>query len=355
MHAAHPAVLLLLPCFAVAQAVPGLADRLDEQFRRAFPPNEPGAAVLVAKGGEVVFRKGYGLASVELGVPVDPANAFCFASLTKPFTAAAVLALVDDGKLALADPASRYLPDLEIDPRVTIEHLLGHGSGIPDFSTDPGWERDLHAEISPEELCAAAKARPLSFEPGSQFAYANVNYALLARIVAVVSGLPWERYLAERIFAPAGMTDTRYGGHDRIVPRLVTGYTNGPDGWRRSRALSLSRGYGLGGLCGTVDDLARFCAALDGGALLKPETIARMQTPRTLADGEASPYALGWYVRDVRGRRFVFHGGAIFGWRAMLARIPADGVVCAVLTNRDRDDNEVARLATGAAALVAGQ
>ena len=368
MAAPRPAPLLLV-CSLAAQAfaapslaaqadADALAERLDAPFRASFPADEPGAAVVVSRAGETLLRRGYGLASLELQVAIEPDHVFCLASVTKPFTAMAVLALVEDGEIALTDPARRFLPDLELDERVTIEHLLSHTAGIPDFTTLPGFDHDhIHERVEPDELCRAAKGAEPSFAPGAEMRYGNVHYALLARIVEVVSERPWEEFVRARICEPAGMTRTAYGGHYRVVPGLVTAYAQDgdDDAWRRARPVSMTRGYGLGGLCSTVDDLARWADAFLAGRILAPATVARMQSTPTLADGTRSEYALGFYVREVRGHRFVYHAGGIYGWRAMVVLIPEKAVVCAVLTNRDSDDNRVANLATGAAALVAGR
>jgi len=347
-----------LACIPLAaqDAADALSAKLDEQFHAAYPDDEPGAAVIITQAGKTIFRKGYGMASMELGVRVDPDHVFCLASVTKPFTSMAVLALVEAGELALTDKAVQYLPELELDDRITVEHLLSHSAGIPDFTTQEAFDHShIHAGIEPAELCEAARGQELLFDPGTQFRYSNLHYALLARIVEVASEKSWEAFVDERVCKPAGMEHTMYGGHDRIIPNAVTGYEPDGDGWKRARAVSYTRGYGLGGLFSSVDDLAKWNQAYGAGVILKPETIARMQTPPVLADGKASTYALGWMVRDVRGHRIVFHAGGIYGWRAMLVRIPENEVFVAVLTNRDDDANPLAKLAVGAAALVASK
>ncbi len=162
----------------------------------------------------------------------------------------------------------------------------------------------------------------------------------------MVSGQSWEEFLSERIFQPARMGRSLFGGHNRVVPGAVLGYAKREEEWVRSRALSFTRGYGLGGLFSCVDDLAAWDTALRSGALLKSETRERMYTPPVLADGKKSQYALGWRVSRLAGHRVVAHGGAIFGWRAFLLRMPDDGIFVAILTNREsRDQKSPMRLA----------
>ena len=237
------AALLATTSSALAQGEVGdLARKLDGQFAKSYPADGPGAAVVLTRAGEVLFRRAYGKASLELDVDLDAGHAFCVASITKPFTAIAIMALVEDGKLELDDAADEHLPDLRIDDRITVAHLLSHTSGLPDFSELPTHDDSrIHAAIGAQELCRAADQSEPAFPPGSEFRYTNVNYALLGRIVETASGESWEQFLQRRVFEPAGMKHTRYGAHDRVVPGLVRSYTHDGNGWRRARFLSMTR------------------------------------------------------------------------------------------------------------------
>ena len=313
-----------------------MIERIHQVCERAFPADEPGAAVIAVLDGKVVFRRAYGKASLELDVAMRPEMVFCLASVTKTITATAVMALVEDGKLSLTDPAAKYLPDLSLDKRIQIQHLLSHTSGIPDYPDIPGFGMDhIWAEITSDELVKGVRGQELKFEPGSKFGYSNTNYALLAKLVEIASDASWEDFVTQRIFEPAGMKHSRYGGHDRVIPGAVIGYAKEGEKWKRSRALSYSRGYGLGGIFSSVDDLVAFDASLRKGKILKKETRARMYEPFTLTDGTKSPYALGWGSRTDSGRLVVSHGGAIFGWNTQFTRVPDSGIVVAVLTNRE--------------------
>ncbi|MEC9374074.1 MAG: serine hydrolase domain-containing protein, partial [Planctomycetota bacterium] len=282
-------------------------------------------------------------------------HAFCIASATKPLTATAVMALVEDGVLALDDAVNDVLEEVELDGRITIEHLLGHTSGLPDLFDLAGYgENAQHQSITPEDLGAAADGAELLFEPGAQHRYSNLAYALLGRIVEVRSGEPLESFLERRVFEPAGMDHTMFGGDRLVVPGAVTDYLASESGdWRRAEPLNYSWGFGLGGLFSTVDDLAAFDAALRDGRILEPETVSRMEKAFVLPDDQTAPHGLGWAITERGGMRFVHHGGGIAGWRAIIVSIPEKQVFVAVLSNRGEERTPVANIGMFVAAQVA--
>ncbi len=352
------AALALASAAAPAGAQPTLdafLDQLDTQMRRGIPDTDPGAAIAVARRGEVVFRAAYGKASLELDIDLQPDHALCIASATKPFTATTIMALVEDGRLTLDQPANDILDDVTLDPRITIEHLLTHTSGLPDlFDLDGYDENAQHAFISPDDLCAAAHGAEPLFEPGTHHRYSNLGYALLGRVVEKVSGQTLEAFLHERILEPAGIERTMFGGDRRVVPGAVTNYELADDGdWRRARPLNYSWGFALGGLFSTVDDLAAFDTALRTGKILKPETVQRMERAFTLPTGEPAEHGLGWALTERRGVRFVHHGGGINGWRSYIVAVPDREVFVAVLSNRGEPNTPVANIAMMVAAQVA--
>lgn len=339
-----------------APATAALVARFDAQLGRGFKPDEPGAAVIATRNGEVVYRRAFGKASLELDVDVRPEMAFCLASVTKPFTATAVMLLVEDGVLALGDSVTGKLEGVEIDPRITVEHLLSHTSGLPDFFGLAGHgSDDLHAAITPAALSRAGNGQPLQFGPGERHEYSNLNYALLARLVEVASGRQWEEFLGERVFEPAGMKHSRYGGDRRVIPGAVVNYQKQGDDWQRSEPLNYTRGFGLGGLFSTVDDLAAFDRALRGGKILQAATLTRMHQQARLADGSLGRYGLGWAVRERDDHRLIHHGGGINGWRSFLVRIPAAQVFVAVVSNRGEPRSPVGAAAMTIALALAGK
>jgi CubicO group peptidase (beta-lactamase class C family) len=334
-----PAVLLFVACALshVGNAASGnLSERIDKAMSSHYPSHEPGATVLAARNGNVVFRGAYGLASVELQVPMRPEMVFCLASVTKLFTAVAAMKLVEEGALRLDDEVTKYLPELVETRGVTIAHLLSHTSGMTGpFAAIPGYrQKNIQLEISPEDLISSYATFPLLFPPGERFKYSNEGVATLARILELASKQSWEDLLRQRIFEPAGMKSTAYGGHDRIIPLAVTGYTKEDAGWRRAQATSFTRGFGMGGLFSTVDDLFAWRNALLAGRLVKPETLKAMFTPFPLKDGGFSRHGFGFVVTELQGRKFVGHGGSHEGWSTFIGLLPDDGIMVAVLTNR---------------------
>ncbi len=320
----------------------GLTQHIDEVMASNYPKDEPGAVVLAAHNGEVVFRGAYGLASLELQVPIRPEMVFSLASITKLFTAVAAMILVEDGTLRLDDEVIDYLPHLTRTEGVTIAHLLSHTSGMTGpISSTPGYrEKNLHLEITPEDLIASYADFPLKFPPGERFQYSNEGIATLARIIELASKQSWEAFLKERIFGPAGMQSTYYGGHYRIIPGAVTAYVNPGNAWRGAQPSSYTNGFGLGGLFSTVDDLLAWHNALLAGRLVKAETLEAMFTPFELNGGGHSRHGFGFVIAEFQGRKFVAHGGSHIGWSTVVALLPDDGIFVAVLTNRSTRDHK---------------
>ncbi len=316
-----------------------LIDRWTQECAQLFGPEEPGAAVLASCEGDVVFRGSFGLASLELGVPVDSDTAFCLASVTKSFTGLATMMLIEQERLFVDDHVTDFLPWLTKAEGVTVEHLLTHTSGIPDMDSAPGYNEVLHQEVSPKELIETIATRELEFEPGERFEYSNINYAILGYLIELVSGQPWETFLKKRIFDPAGMSRSDYGGHRRVLAGAATGYTPRGGEWAHARALSYTRGYGLGGLFSTVNDLERWHQALSSGRYLSEESFEQMTTPFVLNDGSESDYAYGFRSFEIGGSKVVQHSGAIFGWRTNYQYLPKENIFVVALCNRDSGGN----------------
>lgn len=337
-------LLVCLPFLAVAAPLspsPPLDSSLETLLSTRFKPNLPGVAALVMKDGKPLLRKGYGLANVELGVPVQPEHVFRIGSTTKLFTATAVMLLVDEGKLALDAPVSRYLPDAPAQWRhVTITHLLTHTSGIPNLSMDSGyWRTTARLEHTLDELIAPVRERALLAEPGTTFAYNNTGFNLLALVIEKVTGDEFFDFLDKRIVQPLGLKHTGQGSDKVFIPGLVTGYQRGPKpGWQ----LANSNLHAAGGLVSTVDDLATFMLALQAGKIVSPASVGKMNTSFVLPNGEATGYGLGEWVRMLNGHRLVGHGGYIFNFYSQLEMDIDAGIVAVTLHNGDKfgGDNE---------------
>ncbi len=291
----------------------------------------------MVKDGQVVYRKAVGMASLELGVPLQPDMVFRLGSITKQFTAAAVMLLVEQGKIGLKDPIDKYLSGYPMQGHViTVEHLLTHTSGIQSYTDIPGWVTSrVMNEMTVQELVDGFKKEPMQFAPGEQYRYNNSGYVLLGAIIEKVSGKPYEAFVTEAIFKPLGMTGTYYGSNEPIIRKRAQGYTGPADKAANARYLSMTQPYAAGSLVSTVDDLARWDAALYTEALLKKPALEQMWTAFKLINGTSTNYGYGWGVSTLRGRRSIDHGGGIFGFSTYGLRVPDDRVYVAVLCNSD--------------------
>ncbi|HEX7955928.1 MAG TPA: serine hydrolase domain-containing protein [Pyrinomonadaceae bacterium] len=308
----------------------------------------PGLSLAVLRGGRVVERRGYGLASVELGVAAGPETVYQLASATKVFTGAAVMLLAQEGRLALEDPVTKILPQLP--PawgRVTVRHCLTHTSGLPDAVLSDDTD-EVVAPTRPEALAKLA-ALPFLFEPGERWEYNQTGYVLLGMMVEKLSGLAFEKFLARRFFRPLGMSRTSFGDSSAVVAGRATLYTryvldgggklsDAPD--RRVRTTRFSYPAYLhpgAGLNSTVGDMARWDAALTGGRVLGRRWLEEMWTAARLRDGRAFRfdgstlgYGAGWMVDDAPGHRSAGHSG---GDAAAYIHYIDDRLTVVVLTN----------------------
>jgi D-alanyl-D-alanine carboxypeptidase len=328
------AFALPMPASALAAGKPDLAARLDSYLTSLYPAGEPGATVLVERGGQVLLRKGYGLAQLELEVPNRPETVFEIGSITKQFTAAAVLMLVEEGKIKLEDDFTRYLPDYPKPAQtVTVENLLTHTSGIPSYTDLPEWMPRVREDMTPDQLASFFRDKPLDFAPGERWSYSNSAYVVLGMIVEKASGMTYEKFVEERIFAPLGMKDSRYGHAEEVVPRRAAGYDKGESGYLNARYISMTLPYSAGALMSTVDDLERWNRALAEGKILSAESRRRMETPFAIKSGQSTRYGFGLEMGELEGHRMVAHSGGIFGFLSMNLRLPDDRLEVIVLSN----------------------
>lgn len=305
-------------------------DALDEHLRRALREKHvPGAALAIVHDGVVVKASGYGLASVELGVPVTPETVFEIASLTKQFTAAAILLLVEDGRVALDDPLRKFIEGIpDRWASITVRHLLTHTAGLgeDDLPRFQGSQLRLYPR---EVLLEHAMSLPLEFEPGSQWRYSDIGYYLLGVVIERASGQDYRDFLRHRIFEPLGMSST-----DVLVPRLVVknraggyGFVDGKLGIRNFPYIEPFAHYGM---VSSVLDLAKWAEALESEKLLRRSSLEKMWTSVTLGNGVDYPYGLGWYLRDHRGYAMQSHGGSTGTY---IARIPELKLTVILLSN----------------------
>lgn len=346
---------------------------IDAIVRERIAPDGPGVAVAVTRAGRLIHSQGYGMAQVEWGQPITPDTVFGIGSLSKPFTATAILLLRAEGKLALDDPITRFLPDYDTHGQtITIHHLLTHTSGIPNFITLPGfWESNVARDHSHAEIRARFEGLPLQFAPGERYSYNNSAYCLLGMVIERLSGTAYGAFIRERIFAPLGMANSRYLEPHAIIPQRAEGYAShaaarisagggggegdgAPDGYERARYMSTTLQYAAGALASTAADLARWDLALGEGRLLDHETLAEMLAPTRLSAGSRAGqtvgYGMGWGLWGYRGRRAHGHAGGVPGYTSSYVRFDADDLAIIVLSNRALFDS--AGLAEPIAALL---
>lgn len=347
----------MLPLIAgLLLAQPAHSGRLERQLDRyleaVFAPEEPGATVIVIRDGEVLVRDAYGLADLELQVPMEAEHVLRIGSVTKQFTGAGIALLQQDGVLSVDDPVTRFLPDF--DHKVTIRQLLHHTSGVFNYTDD--WDymagNGIRRELSTDELIEVFADEPLRFEPGSEHEYSNSGYVLLGAVIERASGMPWHAFLGERIFEPLGMADTRGEPATALVPRKASGYEERGGSWHNASFLSMTQPHAAGALVSTVDDLARWSAALDGEELFTAETKRQMWSGTTAGDVDID-YGFGWDLVPVRGRLAQAHRGGVNGYSSRLVRVPSEGIFVAVLGNRE-DPDLIGHVADSLAAMTLG-
>ena len=332
-----------------------LEKSLDDIFTSSFRAQGPGAAVIAVRRGEVIYRKGFGMANLELCVPIEPDMVFRLGSVTKQFTAVAILMLLEQGKLALSDAITQFLPDYPTQNHtITVEHLLTHTSGIKSYTDMPEWVPLWRKDFTVQELVDFFKDQPMEFTPGQRWAYNNSGYFLLGAIIEKVSGISYAQFIRERIFEPLEMRQSYYDDSARIIPRRASGYDVTAQGVVNAPYLSMTQPFAAGSLASTVDDLAKWDAALYTEQLIKQDTLALAFKPFHTADGASTYYGYGWAVGDIGGMSTLEHGGGINGFVCYAMRIPSESTFLAILTNSAGDVTNPELLALKAAGLVIG-
>ena len=322
---------LLLLLVLVISPIVARADAIDDYFKLTMQKRRiPGLALAVVKNGVVVKAQGYGIANLETDTPVKPETVFELASITKQFTATAIMMLVEEGRVGLDDKVSKFLKETpESWKDITVRHLLTHTSGLPGLGKDfKGLVWTFR--VSTAEMYDAARRDPVEFTPGDRWQYSDVGYFLLGMIIESASGRKYSEFLTEKIFKPLEMTATTVLNQRAIIKNRARGYTLYNDeliNLRRDAQVELPSHYGI---FSTVLDLAKWDAALYSEKLLKQSSLALMWTPVTLNNGRSSPYGFGWEVNEQRGHRIIGHTG-ITGTE--ITRFPNDSLTIIVLTN----------------------
>lgn len=329
-----------------------VAAKVDEYMNAAVKADGFTGSILVARDGATLASKGYGLANIELNVPNTPQTVFRLASLTKQFTALAIMALQERGKLSTGDSVCKYLDACPAAWQpITIRHLLTHTSGIPNYTSFPDFAKTSMSPATHESFIGRVKDRPLDFAPGEKFNYNNTGYYLLGVVVERAAGKSYEDFLRENIFTPLGMKNTGFDSPERIIKNRAAGYEGQGERIHNASYIDMSNGYAAGFIVSTTEDLLLWDKALYTEKLVSRKSLDEMFTPfKDLAPGKN--YAYAWWLEKQSDRQAISHSGHINGFATYIMRYPSERVTVIVLSNNRGVPSE--RIAKDLSAVVFG-
>jgi len=326
-----------------AQAAPLTPEetaRVDAAMGKVVSEGVPGLSIAIVRDGQVAYVHGYGVRDRETGRPVTADTRMEIGSVTKQFTAAAVLQLAEQGKLSLDDRVTAYVPEYPAGKDITLRQLLWQVSGVPEYVSNDAVQADADTRGVPSagKILDRVKAKPMDFPPGDRWAYSNSNYFLLGLVVERVSGRPFDQYVRDHVLRPAGMSRTTTIEHEAGLKDMAAGYVVVDGHERRSAPLASLWAWSAGNLVSDVGDMVRWDEALFGGKVVRPESLALMTTPGRLANGKPTIYGMGWAVTPIGGQKAVWHTGGTLGFGAMNAIFPDRNLRVVVLMNSASKD-----------------
>ena len=309
--------------------------KIDSLLLEKYAPDAPGADFLIARNGEIIYKKAFGLANLEQGVPMKTDNVFEIGSMTKQFTAIAILMLAEQGKLQVDDEITKYIPDYPTQGhKITLHHLLTHTSGIKSFTSMKGLNDIANKDLTPLELTDFFKNETMDFAPGDQFKYNNSGYVILGYIIEKASGQTYADFVEEHIFKRLGMTSSQYASHKKVIQRRASGYRH-RDAYINTRHISFTIPYASGSLMSSIDDMFLWQEAIKNNVLISEETTEKAFTNYSLNNGEPINYGYGWHLKTNDGMLSREHGGSIFGFKSMGVYFPDSDIYVIGLTNCD--------------------
>jgi CubicO group peptidase (beta-lactamase class C family) len=326
-------LILALAGLSLAQEATTLASKADEFVSALAKQNKFSGVVLIARDGQPLFHKAYGMANLEWGVANTTDTVFRLGSVTKQFTAAGIAKLEDSGKLKVSDKACAYLPSCPESWRnITIYQLVTHTSGIHNFTDVREYDASKRAPSRLDAQLKLIAGMPLDFDPGTKMNYSNTGYLLLGQIIEKASGMKWEDYLRKEIFLPAGMTQTRADSDTEVIPRRASGFIGNGGKPRNADFIDMRIPGAAGALVSTTGDLLKWDQALYNEKLFPATTIARLFQP------EKNNYAYGWMIENFAGKKMIGHGGGIDGFVTNISRFPEDKTLIVFLCNQMDSD-----------------
>ena len=326
-------IMLTTSALAYAQNFESKADSLLLNIFK--DKNGPGAVFMIAKNGKPIYQKAFGKANLELGVNLTTNNIFQLGSITKQFTAIAILILEEQGKIDTKQYISKYIPDYPSGNKITLHHLLTHTSGIKDFTKMKSLREIAQKDLSPKEMVDFFKNESVDFQPGEKFDYNNSGYVILGYIIELVSGKTYEDFIRENIFEKARMSHSRYATETAVVDKRAYGYQKKAEGYLNKSRISFNIPFSSGSLMSTTEDMLKWQNALNQNLLLGANIIKKAFTNYKLNNGEAFTYGYGWHLREINGTPVREHGGSIFGFKTMGVYIPSEDIYVIGLSNCD--------------------
>lgn len=309
---------------------------IDEIYKPFQSKLFSGVAVLVSQNGKVLYKKSYGYADAEKKVPVNPATKFRIGSVTKQFTASAILKLQEEGKLKVTDKLSKYFPDFPRGDEVTLHHLLTHTSGIHSYTGKPDFIARVVKPVTNDSLLAYFRNDPYDFNPGDRYQYNNSGYFLLGYIIEKVSGKSYSQYLTDNFFTPLNMTNTGVHASTLKLENEAKGLTKENGQYKLALDWDMSWAGGAGAMYSTVEDLFLWNEAVFNGKVLSQESLKAAFTPVVLNNGKSpdgTRYGYGWGIDEYRGEDMIGHSGGLHGFISQLARYPEENLTVVILTN----------------------
>ena len=311
-----------------------LESKIDKILTNQFKSNESGVSALVAKDGKVIYRKAFGKADLELDVNMTPENVLQIGSITKQFTAVAILMLLEEGKLTLEDDITKFIPDYPTKgKKITVHHLLTHTSGIKSYTGMREFGKVMTMHESPLKFIDFFKNEPMDFDPGEKYKYNNSGYFILGYIVEKVSGMSYQKFIKEKIFDKIGMKNSYYGSHQEVIKNRASGYSKQRGKFFNAQYISLTLPYAAGSIMSTVDDMLKWQNAITADVFVKEVTIDKAFTNYTLNNGDKINYGYGWSLNEINNVPTIEHGGAIPGYLSMGVFVPSKNIYVIVFSN----------------------
>tara|TARA_B110000902_G_scaffold241275_1_gene291449 strand:- start:24 stop:1676 length:1653 start_codon:yes stop_codon:yes gene_type:complete len=324
---------ILFTLFFTLSQAQSLESKIDKILRTQFKTNETGVSALVAKDGNVIYRKAFGKADLELDVNMTSKNVFEVGSITKQFTSVAILMLLEEGKLSLDDEITKFIPTYPTNgKKITIHHLLTHTSGIKSYTSMQRFGEVMTIDETPLKFIDFFKNEPMDFDPGEKYLYNNSGYFILGYIVEKISGISYPKFIQERIFDAIDMKSSYYGSHKKLIKNRASGYQKGAE-FSNAQYISLTLPYAAGSIMSNVDDMLKWQTAITNNVFLKKATIDKAFTNYTLINGDKINYGYGWSINEINDVSTIEHGGAIPGYLSMGVFVPSKNIYVILFSN----------------------